>query len=167
MNFLKSAAPGKVLAPRNQRIFSGSRPGATQPACASMTHAMNCLKSTGQGTAAFHRFQRIQTSRSTLSTAGLYDLYTRYGQSVDKKATFSRWENYPQLPPQPQGPIYRGFQVHKYHLNQTDSPVFHEIWPYHHHHALDLYPDLKARAAPCRQKSGLWTVASAEGGSAC
>jgi hypothetical protein len=62
----------------------------------------------------FHRFQEIQDARSTLSTGGMYDLYTRYGQSVDKKALLIRGENYPQVPPQPEGPLYRGFQAHKY-----------------------------------------------------
>lgn len=39
---------------------------------------------------------------------------------------------------------------------------FHEIWPYHHHQALDLYPDLKARHTAICAKPGLWTVAPAE-----
>ena len=33
---------------------------------------------------------------------------------------------------------------------------------YHHHHALDLYPDLEARPALIRPQSGLWTVTSAD-----
>lgn len=59
------------------------------------------FKSAIQCPGGFHRFQRIQRLRFTLSTAGLYDLYTRYGQSVDKKALLPAAENYPQVPPQP------------------------------------------------------------------
>lgn len=116
------------------------------------------LKSTSPCPGRFHRFQRIQTDRSTLSTAALYDLYTRYGQSVDKKALLPCLRNYPQVPPQAGRPIYRGFQVHKFLLNQSDKVFFHEIWLYHHHHALDLYPDLEARLPqsasnlPCGQR---------------
>lgn len=93
----------------------------------------------------FHRFQRIRTIRFTLSTAGLYDLHTRYGQSVDKKALLPGSGNYPQVPPQPEAPLYRGFHPHKFLLNHADNTFLHEIWLYHHHHALDLYPDLEAR----------------------
>lgn len=110
----------------------------------------------------FHRFQGIRARRFTLSTAGLYDLYTRYGQTVDKKALLPDLRNYPQVPPQPEGPLYRGFQVHKYLQNQLDNAFLHEIWAYHHHHALDLYPDLEARPAPIRPQRDLWTVASAD-----
>lgn len=110
----------------------------------------------------FHRFQGIRARRFTLSTAGLYDLYTRYGQTVDKKALLPDLRNYPQVPPQPEGPLYRGFQVHKYLKNQLDNAFLHEIWAYHHHHALDLYPDLEARLAPTRPQRDLWTVASAD-----
>lgn len=121
------------------------------------------LKSTVPCPGRFHRFQRNQTDRSTLSTAALYDLYTRYGQSVDKKALLPCLRNYPQVPPQAGRPIYRGFQVHKFLLNQSDKVFFHEIWLYHHHHALDLYPDLEARLAPICIESSLWTAAFAEG----
>ncbi|WP_268647419.1 hypothetical protein, partial [Escherichia coli] len=69
---------------------------------------------------------------------------------------------YPQVPPQPEGPLYRGFQVHKSIKNQLDNAFFHEIWAYHHHHALDLYPDLEARLASIRPQPGLWTVTSAD-----
>lgn len=110
----------------------------------------------------FHRFQGIRARRFTLSTAGLYDLYTRYGQTVDKKALLPDLRNYPQVPPQPEGPLYRGFQVHKSLQNQLDNAFLHEIWAYHHHHALDLYPDLEARPAPIRTQRDLWTVASAD-----
>lgn len=110
----------------------------------------------------FHRFQRIRARRFTLSTAGLYDLYTRYGQTVDKKALLPDLRIYPQVPPQPEGPLYRGFQVHKSLQNQLDNAFLHEICAYHHHHALDLYPDLEARLAPIRPKPGLWTVMSAD-----
>lgn len=110
----------------------------------------------------FHRFQRIQPVRFTLSTAGLYDLYTRYGQTVDKKALLPDLPNYPQVPPQPEGPLYRGFQLHKSLENQLDNAFFHEIWAHHHHHALDLYPDLEARPALIRPQPTLWTVTSAD-----
>jgi len=110
----------------------------------------------------FHRIQGIQTDRSTLSTVGLYDLYTRYGQSVDKKALLRHRRNYPQVPPQPQGALYRGFQLYKFLLKHRDSAFFHEIWPYHHHHALDLYPDLEARLDPISSKHVLWTVSFPE-----
>ncbi len=110
----------------------------------------------------FHRFQGFRARRFTLSTAGLYDLYTRYGQTVDKKALLPDLRNYPQVPPQPEGPLYRGFQVHKSLQNQLDNAFLHEIWAYHHHHALDLYPDLEARPAPIRPQRDLWTVASAD-----
>ncbi|WP_414490017.1 hypothetical protein, partial [Stenotrophomonas maltophilia] len=63
---------------------------------------------------------------------------------------------------QPEGPLYRGFQLHKSLENQLDNAFFHEIWAYHHHHALDLYPDLEARPALIRPQSGLWTVTSAD-----
>ncbi len=112
--------------------------------------------------AGFHRIQGIQIDRSTLSTVGLYDLYTRYGQSVDKKALLLHRRNYPQVPPQPQGALYRGFQLYKSLLKHADSAFFHEIWPYHHHHALDLYPDLEARIDPISSKRVLWTVAFPE-----
>ncbi|WP_224945880.1 hypothetical protein, partial [Klebsiella pneumoniae] len=49
----------------------------------------------------------------------------------------------------------------KFVQNQLDNTFFHEIWAYHHHHALDLYPDLEARLAPIRPQPGLWTVKSA------
>lgn len=110
----------------------------------------------------FHRFQGIRARRFTLSTAGLYDLYTMYGQAVDKKALLPGLRNYPQVPPQPEGPLYWGFQVHKSLQNQLDNEFLHEIWAYHHHHALDLYPDLEARPAPIRPQRDLWTVASAD-----
>lgn len=112
--------------------------------------------------AGFHRIQGIQTGCSTLSTAELYELYTRYGQSVDKKALLPGRRNYPQVPPQPQGALYRGFQLYKFLLKHGDSAFFHEIWPYHHHHALDLYPDLEARIDPISSKRVLWTVAFPE-----
>lgn len=121
--------------------------------------AADIFKSAMRAPAGFHRIQGIQTGRSTLSTAGLYDLYTRYGQSVDKKALLPGRRNYPQVPPQPQGALYRGFQLYKFLLKQCDSGFFHEIWPYHHHHALDLYPDLEARLDPISSKRVLWTVA--------
>ncbi len=84
---------------------------------------------------------------------------------MDKKALLPCPQNYPQVPPQAERPIYRGFQVHKLLLNHADKVFFHQIWLYHHHHALDLYPDLEARLAPIRPRSGLWTEASAEAGS--
>jgi len=136
--------------PRRRRVSAGD------PA--------DSLESTISCPGRFHRFQRIQSNRSTLSTAGLYDLYTRYGQSVDKKALLPCLRNYPQVPPQAERPIYRGFQVHKFLLNHVDKAFFHEIWLYHHHHALDLYPDLEARLAPICLESCLWTETFAEGG---
>ncbi len=119
------------------------------------------FKSVGRCPGGFHRFQEIQTSRFTLSTGTMYDLYTTYGQSVDKKTVFSPARNYPQVHPQPDVPLYRGFQVHKTFTNQIDNAFFHQIWRYHHHHALDLYPDLEARQDPIRHERALWTVASA------
>lgn len=138
-----------------QRLPRRRRVPADEPA--------DSLKSAIPCPGRFHRFQRIQTDRFTLSTAALYDLYTRYGQSVDKKALLPCLRNYPQVPPQAGRPIYRGFQVHKFLLNQSDKVFFHEIWLYHHHHALDLYPDLEARLAPICIESSLWTAAFAEG----
>ena len=157
--------------PSNLHGGSGSRPSdfadftglwvasSTGPAQVAAKDPMNSLSSAIQAPAGFHRFQRIPTCRSTLSTAGLYDLYTRYGQSVDKKALLLRRRNYPQVPPQPRGALYRGFQLYKSLLKHIDSAFFHEIWPYYHHHALDLYPDLEARLDPIPHKCGLWTVA--------
>lgn len=124
--------------------------------------AANSVKSASQYPGGFHRFQVIQGIRSTMSTVGLYDLYTRYGQSVDKKALLTCAENYPQVPPQPEGPLYRGFQAHKSLLKQRDNAFLHEIWLYHHHHALDLYPDLEARHAPHLPPARVWTVPFAE-----
>ena len=63
-------------------------------------YSENSLKSADSGPARFHRFQEIQSIRSTPSTAGLYDLYTRCGRTVDKKGTFPSHQNYPQDPPQ-------------------------------------------------------------------
>ncbi|EAB7134107.1 hypothetical protein BZX17_24540, partial [Salmonella enterica subsp. enterica] len=92
---------------RNQRVY-GERFVITdgEPA----TVPADCFKSETQGPGGFHRFQEIRADRFTLSTAALYDLYTRYGQSVDKKAALHRPRNYPQVPPQAVGPVYRGFQ---------------------------------------------------------
>lgn len=63
-------------------------------------YSENSLKSADNGPARFHRFQEIRSTRSTPSTAGLYDLYTRCGRTVDKKGTFPSRQNYPQVPPQ-------------------------------------------------------------------
>ncbi|WP_180851888.1 hypothetical protein [Stenotrophomonas maltophilia] len=81
---------------------------------------------------------------------------------MDKKALLPAAENYPQVPPQPEGPLYRGFQLYKFLLNHADNWFFHEICLYHHHHALDLYPDLEARLGLIRPESILWTEAFAE-----
>lgn len=129
-------------------------------------YSEHSLKSADGGPARFHRFQEIPSIRSTPSTAGLYDLYTRCGRTVDKKGTFPSHQNYPQDPPQARWPIYRGFQPYKVLLNQKHSLLLHEIWPYHHHQAFDLYPDLEAREAPNFRERGLWTERSADIGSA-
>ncbi|HDS0950223.1 TPA: hypothetical protein QDZ34_002615 [Stenotrophomonas maltophilia] len=165
MNFFKSVRPGRVLGRRFHGFFDVWHGDSISAGTHAPDERRNSLKSASQGRATFHRFQEIRGLRFTLSTAGLYDLYTRYGQSVDKKACFASLEIYPQLPPQPQGLLYRGFQVYKDVLNQRHKPIFHQIWPYHHHHALDLYPDLKAWTAPNGQLLGLWTVQSAEASS--
>lgn len=76
---------------------------------------------------------------------------------MDKKALLPGSGNYPQVPPQPETPLYRGFHPHKFLLNHADNTFFHEIWLYHHHHALDLYPDLEARLGPICPEWVLWT----------
>ena len=81
---------------------------------------------------------------------------------MDKKALLPGSGNYPQVPPQPETRLYRGFRPHKFLLNHADNTFFHEIWLYHHHHALDLYPDLEARISPNCPRAGLWTVQFAE-----
>lgn len=78
-----------------------------------------------------------------LSTAGLYELFASRGQAVDKKTTFRSRKTYPQPHPHPQGHFYRGFQPYISLYIQTDNLLFNQIWPYHHHIALDLYTDLK------------------------
>lgn len=159
---LNSERRRRVQALRFQRFQPHSAGIARRPRGGLRELRADFLKSTMRCLGGFHRFQRIRAGRFTLSTAGLYDLYTRYGQIVDKKALLLDLGNYPQVPPQPEGPLYRGFQVHKSFKNQSDNSFFHEIWAYHHHHALDLYPDLEARPALIRPQPGLWTVTSAE-----
>lgn len=157
----KSVRRGRGLTRRFQR-FQCHLQDLQQPApAATGSTPADSLKSGKPWPARFHRFQRNSHCRFTLSTAGLYDLYTRYGQSVDKKGLQRSVRNYPQVPPQPQGPLYRGFHANKSLLNHKDRLFFHEIWPYHHHHALDLYPDLEAWQGPNPPESTLWTVASA------
>jgi len=144
----KSVRRGRGLTRRFQR-FQCHLQDLQQPApAATGSTPADSLKSGKPWPARFHRFQRNSHCRFTLSTAGLYDLYTRYGQSVDKKGLQRSVRNYPQVPPQPQGPLYRGFQANKSLLNHKDRLFLHEIWPYHHHHALDLYPDLEAWQGP-------------------
>lgn len=104
------------------------------------------------------QISRIWGRGSTSSTAGMYDLCTASAQAVDKKSSFLTSGNYPQVPPQAHSPLYRGFRYHKNQINQRVDGVFHEIWPYHHHQAFDLYPDLKAWKGRKHPVPGLWTA---------
>jgi len=70
--------------------------GLTSHRCRSQC-CPNFLQSATNAPARFHRFQEIQSGSSTPSTARLYDLCTRCGRTVDKKGTFPRLQNYPQV----------------------------------------------------------------------
>jgi len=74
--------------------FNDSRP-CVRTSCAPRSRSRrkwpaDFLKSAMPSPGRFHRFQEIHAVRFTLSTATMYDLYTRYGQFVDKKAILTR-----------------------------------------------------------------------------
>lgn len=93
---------------------------------------------------------------SRLSTSTLYAFRASRGQDVDKFHGGPAMKFYPQGFPHPEGPLSRGFRAHKNLLNQSVELFFNQIWLYHHHHALDLYPDLKARDALRSANPRLW-----------
>lgn len=63
---------------------------------------------------------------------------------MDKKADRRQPEFCPQVIPQPYQQFRGGFRAHKILIFQRVELLIHKIWPYHHHQALDLYPDLIA-----------------------